>query len=128
MCGNAPVRIGHRTNVSASGHRWPWFVETPRRLTSGDHPAHQSQIITLCLLPVAIRDPGQRFVIGKTVSFPDKSARTELSTTPQRAGSKVLFKLELRRDQGDDQETGERSLGESRLSSRDREFGRQLSG
>nr|GBL77270.1 hypothetical protein AVEN_10308-1 [Araneus ventricosus] len=79
-------------------------------MTSGDHPSCQDQSITLWWTPNS--DAGSRTEIGHLGNclLPDKSVKTELPTTAQRAGSKVLFKLELWRDR----EMIKRSLGESR--------------
>ncbi|GBM61182.1 hypothetical protein AVEN_214794-1 [Araneus ventricosus] len=74
------------------------LFETLRRLTSGEHPSSQDHSIALCLWPLTLRDPRQRFVIGENCLLLRQMKIAELVTPPRRAGSKVLFKLELWRD------------------------------
>ncbi|GBN14712.1 hypothetical protein AVEN_232348-1 [Araneus ventricosus] len=74
------------------------LFETRRRLTSGEHPSSQDQ--KHCVVPMALRDRRQRFVIGENRLLLRQMKTAELVTPPWRAGSKVLFKLKLGRDQG----------------------------
>ncbi|GBN86083.1 hypothetical protein AVEN_207248-1 [Araneus ventricosus] len=75
------------------------LFETRRRLTSGAAQAARTKSIALCLWPIALQDPRQRFVIGENCLLLRQMKIAELVTPPRRAGSKVLFKLELWRDQ-----------------------------
>ncbi|GBO32991.1 hypothetical protein AVEN_207604-1 [Araneus ventricosus] len=92
------------------------LFETLLRLTSGNTQAARTKSIALCLWPIALRDLRQRFVIGKNCLLLRQMKISELVTPPRRAGSMVLFKLELWRDQGKMiKRSGESSFGEPRL-------------
>ncbi|GBM40047.1 hypothetical protein AVEN_81262-1 [Araneus ventricosus] len=76
------------------------LFETRRRLTSGEHPSNQDQ--KHCVVPMANSITGSKTetFIGENCLLLRQMKIAELVTPPWRAGSKVLFKLELWRDRG----------------------------
>ncbi|GBN45989.1 hypothetical protein AVEN_213727-1 [Araneus ventricosus] len=61
------------------------------------------------------REEGQRFVVGETISSPDKSSKLNISATPRRAGSKVFLSWNSGRKKGRSFSDSKRFDSESRF-------------
>ncbi|GBM01092.1 hypothetical protein AVEN_136642-1 [Araneus ventricosus] len=73
-----------------------WLFERPHRLTVEKiTQVDEERRITLWLLPMKMREREQRFVVGETVSSPDKSPKLEPFGHASEGRVKGVLKLEF---------------------------------